>query len=116
MRLPKPRQHRVPNFYQQAETLLTKCREILTERVEQFVESERDNFVRRIEDQDFPSFENTPLSPTWLARKLHEFGVEMQAGHSILSGSFIKMHPMAVGDTFVADFGALGQISFGVTE
>jgi 2-keto-4-pentenoate hydratase len=55
-------------------------------------------------------------SVAWLARKLHEFGVEMQPGHSILSGSFIRIHPMAPGDTFVADFGPLGQISFGVTS
>lgn len=55
-------------------------------------------------------------SVAWLARKLHEFGVEMQPGHAILSGSFIKAHPMEVGDTFVADYGPLGQISFGITE
>jgi 2-keto-4-pentenoate hydratase len=55
-------------------------------------------------------------SVAWLARKLHEFGVEMQAGHCVLSGSFIRAHPMTVGDTFVADYGPLGQISFGVVE
>lgn len=55
-------------------------------------------------------------SVAWLARKLDEFGVEMQAGHSVLSGSFIRAHPMEVGDTFVADFGPLGQISFGIVE
>jgi 2-oxo-hept-3-ene-1,7-dioate hydratase len=53
---------------------------------------------------------------TWLARKLHEFGVHMEAGHTILSGSFIRAHPMAIGDSFVADFGPLGQISFGIVE
>ena len=55
-------------------------------------------------------------SVAWLARKLHEFGVVMEAGHSVLSGSFIRAHPMEVGDTFVADFGDLGQISFGVVD
>lgn len=55
-------------------------------------------------------------SVAWLARKLSEFGVEMQAGHSILSGSFIRIHPMKAGETFVADFGPLGQISFGVHD
>jgi len=55
-------------------------------------------------------------SVAWLARKLHEFGVHMEAGHTILSGSFIRAHPMEIGDTFVADFGPLGQISFGITE
>ncbi len=55
-------------------------------------------------------------SVAWLARKLHEFGVEMQAGLCILSGSFIRIHPIRAGETFVADFGPLGQISFGVTD
>ncbi len=55
-------------------------------------------------------------SMAWLARKLHEFDVVMQPGHSILSGSFIKAHPMLAGDSFVADFGPLGQISFGVID
>ncbi len=55
-------------------------------------------------------------SVAWLARKLHEFGVTMEAGHTVLSGSFIKAHPIVAGDTFVADYGPLGQISFGITE
>ena len=53
---------------------------------------------------------------SWLARKLCEFDVTMAAGHSILSGSFIRAHPIESGDTFVADFGPLGQISFGVVD
>ena len=40
----------------------------------------------------------------------------MEPGHTVLSGSFIRAHPIEVGDTFVADFGPLGQISFGVFE
>ncbi|MEM9566365.1 MAG: hypothetical protein AAGA93_27340 [Actinomycetota bacterium] len=52
----------------------------------------------------------------WLARKLHEFDVHMEVGHTVLSGSFIRAHPMAVGDAFVADYGPLGQISFGIVE
>lgn len=59
---------------------------------------------------------NPVNSVAWLARKLHEFGVEMQAGHTVLSGSFIRAHPMEVGDSFVADYGELGQISFGIVE
>ena len=55
-------------------------------------------------------------SVAWLARKLHEFGVTMEAGHTVLSGSFIRAHPIEAGDTFVADFGPLGQISFGVVD
>lgn len=59
---------------------------------------------------------NPVNSVAWLARKLHEFGVTMQAGHTVLSGSFIRAHPVELGDTFVADYGPLGQISFGVVE
>ena len=55
-------------------------------------------------------------SVAWLARKLDEFGVHMEAGHTVLSGSFIRAHPMEVGDSFVADFGPLGQISFGIID
>ena len=55
-------------------------------------------------------------SMAWLARKLHEFGVVMQPGHSILSGSFIKAHRIKAGESFVSDFGPLGQISFGVVD
>ena len=55
-------------------------------------------------------------SVAWLARKLDEFGVHMEPGHTVLSGSFIRAHPMTVGDTFVADYGPLGQISFGVID
>ena len=40
----------------------------------------------------------------------------MEPGHSILSGSFIRAVPMAPGDSFVADYGPLGQISFGIIE
>ena len=55
-------------------------------------------------------------SVAWLARKLHEFGVTMQPGHSVLSGSFIRARTIAAGDSVVADYGPLGQISFGVVE
>lgn len=55
-------------------------------------------------------------SVAWLARKLDEFGVHMEAGHAILSGSFIRARTIGVGDAVVADFGPLGQMSFGVVE
>ena len=55
-------------------------------------------------------------SVAWLARKLDEFGVAMEPGHAILSGSFIKAHRMEAGDAFVADYGPLGQVSFGLTD
>jgi len=49
-------------------------------------------------------------SVAWLANKLHEFGVTMQAGHVVLSGSFIKAIPFGAGDTLVAIFDELGEI------
>jgi 2-keto-4-pentenoate hydratase len=48
----------------------------------------------------------------WLANKLHEFGVEPEAGHVILSGSFIKAIPFEPGDTVVALFDHLGEVAF----
>ena len=51
----------------------------------------------------------------WLARKLSSFGITMQPGHSILSGSFIAARSIKPGDAVHADFGTLGQVSFGVS-
>jgi len=48
----------------------------------------------------------------WLANKLHEYGVRAEAGHVILSGSFIKAIPFQVGDTVVALFDPLGEVTF----
>jgi 2-oxo-hept-3-ene-1,7-dioate hydratase/2-keto-4-pentenoate hydratase len=49
---------------------------------------------------------------TWLANKLHEYGVTPEAGHTILSGSFIKAIPFQVGDTVEALFNDLGEVTF----
>jgi len=48
----------------------------------------------------------------WLANKLHEYGVVPEAGHVILSGSFIKAIPFAPGDTVIALFDRLGEVGF----
>jgi 2-keto-4-pentenoate hydratase len=48
----------------------------------------------------------------WLGNKLHEFGVVPEAGHVILSGSFIKAIPFAPGDTVTALFDRLGEVTF----
>ena len=48
----------------------------------------------------------------WLANKLHEFGVVPEPGHVILSGSFIKAIPFEPGDTVVALFDRLGEVTF----
>jgi 2-oxo-hept-3-ene-1,7-dioate hydratase/2-keto-4-pentenoate hydratase len=51
-------------------------------------------------------------SVAWLANKLHEYGVTAEAGHVILSGSFIKAIPFQSGDTVVALFDPLGEVTF----
>ena len=48
----------------------------------------------------------------WLANKLHEYGVTPEPGHVILSGSFIKAIPFKPGDSVVAQFDHLGEVTF----
>ena len=48
----------------------------------------------------------------WLANKLGEFGVPMEAGNVILSGSFLKAIPFTGGDTISALFDTLGDVTF----
>jgi 2-keto-4-pentenoate hydratase len=48
----------------------------------------------------------------WLANTLHDYGVTPEAGHVILSGSFIKAIPFQSGDTVVALFDSLGEVTF----
>ncbi len=49
----------------------------------------------------------------WLVNKLHEYGVTPQAGHVILSGSFIKAIPFQAGDNVDALFNnGLGEVTF----
>ena len=50
----------------------------------------------------------------WLANKLSEFGVSMQPGDVILSGSFVKAIPFAAGDTLVAIFDQLGEVTLAI--
>ena len=47
----------------------------------------------------------------WLANKLYEFGVAMQPGDVILSGSFVKAIPFGAGDTIVALYDQLGEVT-----
>jgi 2-keto-4-pentenoate hydratase len=47
----------------------------------------------------------------WLANKLHEFGVAMQPGDVILSGSFVKAIPFGAGDTIIALYDQLGEVT-----
>ncbi len=48
----------------------------------------------------------------WLANKIAPYGEQLHAGDIVLSGSFTRPTPAAQGDTFHADYGPLGSISF----
>ena len=48
----------------------------------------------------------------WLARRYAEQGLSLEAGQTILAGSFTRPIDIAAGDTFHFDFGDLG--SFGL--
>jgi 2-oxo-hept-3-ene-1,7-dioate hydratase len=47
----------------------------------------------------------------WLANKVGRFGVTLEPGHIMLSGSFIRPVWANKGDTLHADFGPLGSVS-----
>jgi 2-oxo-hept-3-ene-1,7-dioate hydratase len=48
----------------------------------------------------------------WLARKLAQWDERLEAGETVLSGSFTRPVFAEAGDTFHADYGQLGSISF----
>jgi 2-keto-4-pentenoate hydratase len=48
----------------------------------------------------------------WLANKLHGYGVTIEAGHVVLPGSFLRAVPIKPGDSVVALFDTLGEVSF----
>jgi 2-oxo-hept-3-ene-1,7-dioate hydratase len=48
----------------------------------------------------------------WLANKLAPWGECLEAGEVVLGGSFTRPTTGAPGDTFHADYGPLGSISF----
>ena len=47
----------------------------------------------------------------WLANKLAELDLNLEAGHIMLSGSFTRPVWAEAGDTIRADFGELGAVS-----
>jgi 2-oxo-hept-3-ene-1,7-dioate hydratase len=51
------------------------------------------------------------LGVAWLANKLGQHGVALQAGHLVLAGSFTRVVFARKGDTLHADFGSLGGIA-----
>jgi 2-keto-4-pentenoate hydratase len=52
----------------------------------------------------------------WLANTLAQFGESLPAGSVILTGALHAMTPMAVGDTFRADFAHLGPVTLRIVD
>jgi len=50
-------------------------------------------------------------SAAWLANKLAEFGLDLEAGMRIMSGSFTKQYPLAMGDRIEARFDPVGTVT-----
>ncbi len=48
----------------------------------------------------------------WLANKIAPYDEQLNAGEVILGGSFTRPTAAAAGDTFHADYGPLGAVSF----
>jgi 2-oxo-hept-3-ene-1,7-dioate hydratase len=48
----------------------------------------------------------------WLANKIAPYGEQLNAGDIVLAGSFTRPTHGQRGDTFHADYGRLGSISF----
>ena len=48
---------------------------------------------------------------SWLANKLHPYGVSLEPGQVILGGSFTTPIPARAGDTFHVDYDLLGSIA-----
>ncbi|WP_201455719.1 2-oxo-hept-4-ene-1,7-dioate hydratase [Tropicimonas marinistellae] len=47
----------------------------------------------------------------WLARRMHQYGQRIEAGHVVLSGSFIAPIECPPGTKIAADFGPFGAVS-----
>jgi 2-oxo-hept-3-ene-1,7-dioate hydratase len=50
-------------------------------------------------------------SVAWLANKVAGYGVALEAGQVVLSGSFTRAVHAFAGDVFHADYGPLGAIT-----
>ena len=49
-------------------------------------------------------------SIVWLANKLAEFGLRLEAGMRVMSGSFTKQYALAQGDHIEARFDPFGSV------
>jgi 2-keto-4-pentenoate hydratase len=55
---------------------------------------------------------NPVLAVAWLANELAEFGVALQEGHVVMSGSFTTLVPVRPESFVVASFDSLGDVKF----
>jgi 2-keto-4-pentenoate hydratase len=55
---------------------------------------------------------NPVLAVVWLANKLAEFGVTMEEGHIVMSGSFTTLVRVSAENSIVASFDDLGDVRF----
>jgi 2-keto-4-pentenoate hydratase len=58
---------------------------------------------------------NPVTAVAWLARKVADFGVRLEAGHVILPGSCTRAIDARPGDDFVAEFDGLGSVTLSFT-
>jgi 2-keto-4-pentenoate hydratase len=57
---------------------------------------------------------NPLTSVAWLANVVSHFGVALEEGHVVLSGSCTRMEPVVAGDVVRADFDHFGHVAFPV--
>jgi len=51
----------------------------------------------------------------WLKERLRLYGEELQPGMLVMTGSFLRQQPIAVGDLFTASFDGIGSATFHAT-
>lgn len=54
---------------------------------------------------------NPAIAVAWLANKVHQFGVSLDAGHVVLPGSCTKAIDVGPGDVVTAEFTGLGSVT-----
>jgi 2-keto-4-pentenoate hydratase len=59
------------------------------------------------------AIDNQLQTLAWLANALHRFGKRLQAGQCVMTGSFTKPLPVAVGDRFETTFSGVGVVAAG---
>lgn len=55
--------------------------------------------------------DNPAMGIVWLANRLHSIGIPLQAGETVLAGSFTRPIDCRAGDRFHVDYGNLGVIA-----